>query len=290
MVKNRLGYGQMAAQDEDLGRMFLLKICLPRAAILAALFGLAKVGAIPVFVLAALVIADGVYLVHQFRRFLHAGDRHVAAHGGTAPIWGGYLFFLIVGWLGIVLWWGVFLVALTPPETESYADQQARERAALYSLDADGTRLVLTGEITFGVKDEVARQLQAHPELRTLVLASEGGHIYEARGLAFLVRDHGLNTQVETVCSSACTLVFVAGQRRQLGAEARLGFHQYAVGQGGALPNLDPVAEQEKDRRFFAAQGANPAFLRRMFDTPSEGMWFVDAAEAATFGLTRMGE
>lgn len=280
----------MAAQDEDLGRMFLLKICLPRAAILAALFGLAKVGAIPVFALAALVVADGVYLVHQFRRFLHAGDRHVAAHGGTAPIWGGYLFFLIVGWLGIVLWWGLFLVALTPPETESYADQQARERAALYSLDVDGTRLLLTGEITFGVKDEVARQLQAHPELRTLVLASEGGHIYEARGLAFLMRDHGLNTQVETVCSSACTLVFVAGQRRRLGAEARLGFHQYAVGQGGALPNLDPVAEQEKDRRFFAAQGANPAFLLRMFDTPSEGMWFVDAAEAATFGLTRMGE
>jgi hypothetical protein len=280
----------MAEQDEDLGRLFLLAICLPRAAILAALWGLAKVGAMPVLVLAALAVADGVYLVYQVRRFLHAGDRHVAAHGGPAPIWGGYLFFLIVGWLGIVLWWGVFLVALTPPETESYADRQARERAALYSLVAEGTRLKLTGEITFGVKDRVARQLQADPELRTLVLASEGGHIYEARGLAFLVRDQGLNTRVDTVCSSACTLVFVAGQQRQLGADARLGFHQYAIGQGGALPNLDPVAEQEKDRRFFAAQGATPAFLRRMFEASSEGMWFVDAAEAAAFGLTRMGE
>jgi hypothetical protein len=280
----------MEERDVDLGRVFLLNICLPRAAILAVLFGLAKVGAIPVFALVSLVVVDGVFLVHQFRRFLHAGDRHVAAHGGTAPIWGGYLFFLIAGWLGVVLWWGVFLSALTPPETESYADQQARERAALYSLVAEGTRLVLTGEITFGVKETVSRLLRANPDLRTLVLASEGGHIYEARGLAFLVRDHGLNTRVETECSSACTLVFIAGQRRELGAKARLGFHQYAVGQGGVLPNLDPVAEQEKDRSFFEAQGASQVFLQRMFEAPSQGMWFVDAKEALDFGLTRVAD
>ncbi len=116
-------------------------------------------------------------------------------------------------------------------------------------------------------------------------MTSIGGHIYEARGFANLIRARGLSTIVKGDCSSACTLVFVAGAHRSLPPDARLGFHRYALEFGPVLPNLDLEKEQNKDRAFFRSQGINESFLIQMFEEPSTKLWYPSHEEALQAGL-----
>ena len=62
--------------------------------------------------------------------------------------------------------------------------------------------LKIQGEITFGFSNNFLQTLKDHPGLKTIVLNSQGGHIYEARGAAKSIQDKGLNTHASRECSS----------------------------------------------------------------------------------------
>jgi hypothetical protein len=140
-------------------------------------------------------------------------------------------------------------------------------------------QLSIRGGLDFGITKAARSILLANPQINAVVLQSRGGQIYEGRGLAKLFTEFGLDTYVYEECSSACATAFIGGKRRYLGTEARLGFHQYSLEKtehSKILPFYDLGAEQQRDLALFKSHGVDQAFLDRMFDQPSNQIWFPD--------------
>ena len=140
-------------------------------------------------------------------------------------------------------------------------------------------QLSIRGGLDFGITKAARSILLANPQINAVVLQSRGGQIYEGRGLAKLFTEFGLDTYVYEECSSACATAFIGGKRRYLGTQARLGFHQYSLEKtehSKILPFYDLGAEQQRDLALFKSHGVNQAFLDRMFDQPSNQIWFPD--------------
>ncbi|NIZ60127.1 hypothetical protein DL239_03945 [Sedimentitalea sp. CY04] len=270
-----------------LPQSFWLHLVLPRAVILLALVTISSTVRVPVGFLYVLLVADILFFIRQFLRFQANADNHLQSMGGMTLIWAGYLVTLVAGFASISLWWGAFLFSSQPETPELFTDQMDRLHAAEYELSLSDDLLSLTfnGTITFGLTKRATELIAENPQLVGVRLTSNGGHIYEARGFANLIREHGLNTMVRGDCSSACTLVFVAGAHRSMTPDARLGFHSYALEFGSTLPNLDLEKEQNKDRDFFRGQGINEAFLIQMFDEPNTELWYPSREEALKAGL-----
>jgi len=165
-----------------------------------------------------------------------------------------------------------------------------QSHAPVYRLSADMAKkeYSIEGIIDFGISSDFGLLLEQQPGGTRVVLASRGGSIYEARGLAVLIQNHKLDTHVNAECSSACTLAFVGGQRRTLGASAKLGFHQYSMdylNRHQVLPFHDPVKEQEHDTVFMLKRGISKEFVDRVFDKLQQDIWYPDHASLVRFGV-----
>ncbi|MEQ9695155.1 hypothetical protein [Shimia sp. SDUM112013] len=273
--------------EQTLRRTLTVFALLPRAGVWVVL---ALMGFWPhpwLALLLPLLLADLVLFWVQLRGFNRATENHLRSHGSMGVVWGGYLAFLFMAALSATLWWGLILAALTPPESESYADQEERLRRTTYDLRVsdNGRDLVFEGEVTFGLTKRITEILAKNAQLDRLILTSAGGQIYEARGVSKLIRARQMATHVPEACSSACTLIFIAGSERTLAETGRLGFHQYALNFGNALPSVDLAREQAKDRVFFAEQGVSQQFLDRMFDQTSDGLWYPTQDELRDAGI-----
>ncbi len=131
--------------------------------------------------------------------------------------------------------------------------------------------MVIDGPIANGLSRDIKALLAEAPSIRTIILNSDGGRIFEARGVAKQIIERGLDTQVLGQCRSACTIAFIAGKTRSLGENGLLGFHSYRL--DGFMAFVDPLEEQEKDRGFFLRQGLDADFVTQAFATPHEEMW-----------------
>jgi len=163
-------------------------------------------------------------------------------------------------------------------QVESYTRPGAK---VAYQLkpSKDQQRLSIRGDLDVGITTAVRTMIEANPQIRSVVLQSRGGQIYEGRGLAKLFTEHGIDTYVYEECSSACTTAFIGGKRRYIGPQGKLGFHQYRVkttvtSQYVNFYNLH--AEQQRDLELFKARGIEQAFLNKVFDQPANRIWFPD--------------
>ena len=94
----------------------------------------------------------------------------------------------------------------------------------------------------------------------------------EAEDLARLIHSHPLDTVVSAKCSSACTVIFVAGIHRQLDATGQLGFH--------ALQPVNPDADIYFTQSLaYAPYGIGETFVRRVAQVPPRSMWYPTRAE-----------
>jgi len=154
-----------------------------------------------------------------------------------------------------------------------------------YSLDLvkHDTLIHLRGPFEIGITQSVNDLIEHYPGITGIILDSEGGQIYEGRGLARLIRDNNLHTFSLDQCLSSCTTAFVAGTTRTLGINARLGFHQYKT--YSLIPSIDVVAEQAKDMAIFEQQGVSPEFLDKVFIQPPEEMWWPEIDELINAGV-----
>ncbi len=155
----------------------------------------------------------------------------------------------------------------------------------LYSLDLieQETLIHLRGPFQIGITNRVADLIERYPEITGIILDSEGGQIYEGRGLARLIRDNNLQTYSLDQCLSSCTTAFVAGTTRTLGINARLGFHQYKT--YSLIPSIDVAAEQAKDMAIFEQQGVSPEFLEKIFIHPPKSMWWPEIVVLINAGV-----
>ncbi|MGI9493575.1 MAG: hypothetical protein ACR2QF_14355, partial [Geminicoccaceae bacterium] len=139
-------------------------------------------------------------------------------------------------------------------------------------LLAEHSLVRLDGEFANGLTHELKQLIIKRPGIRGIILNSDGGRIFEARGVAKVILERQLATYVYDMCQSACTTAFIAGSPRRLGEQGRLGFHRYRL--RSVYPFIDVAEEQEKDRAFYRAQGIEPDLLARIFETPPDTMWY----------------
>jgi len=147
------------------------------------------------------------------------------------------------------------------------------------NVSEDQQQLIIRGDLDIGITTAARSTLATYPQIRSVVLHSRGGHIYEGRGLARIFIEHGIDTYVYEECSSACTTAFIGGKQRYIGPQAKLGFHQYRVETTRAsqfVQFYDIGAEQQRDLALFKARGIDQAFLNRVFDQPANRIWFPD--------------
>lgn len=119
--------------------------------------------------------------------------------------------------------------------------------------DADGQvrALRVSGRLGIGSTQALRAALDAHPQVRRLEIRSPGGLVTEGHGMAQLAVQRALNTEARVACEAACTLVFVAGEKRLLTPDASLGF-------GGMLPSLAPVVAD-----FYRQRGVPEHFVQQ---------------------------
>jgi GYF domain 2 len=188
---------------------------------------------------------------------------------------------VILGALGSIYTLGTVGV----PQTIEFAQLAAgHDPIGTYQLRLlrDATELEISGAITFGLTQDVAGALAANPKVKILHLNSYGGRVGEARRLRNLIAARRLSTFTAAGCFSACTLAFVAGERRLIARSASLGFHQYA------FPGVDQSAfrrQYEKDKSDWLARGIDGAFVERAFATPHEGLWRPEHNELFSAGF-----
>lgn len=135
----------------------------------------------------------------------------------------------------------------------------------------DGTGVALNGSLGAGVTSEVASVLDSMPGARTIHLNSSGGWIKEGRYMRDLIREKRLATRTSTQCASACVVAFIAGRRRSVDVEAKLGFHAFS-GRG-----VDPLHVKVVEDAWSAelrAMGVSEAFIQRARSTPATDMWY----------------
>jgi hypothetical protein len=135
-----------------------------------------------------------------------------------------------------------------------------------------GTDLQVSGDVLYGLSDRLAEELAAHPEVRRLRLRSDGGMVDEARAAAKIVSVHNLDTVVGDECSSACTIIFMAGRTRILEPKGRLGFH--------AARTPDPFAIQAPILgEIYASFGIEPRFVAHVEAVKPPDLWYPTRAE-----------
>lgn len=134
-------------------------------------------------------------------------------------------------------------------------------------LNSDGRELTLAGDAEPGLADALTASLSRFPAVSRIRLDSGGGLLDEAQDVARLIHARHLDTVVSANCSSACTVIFVAGIHRQLDASGQLGFHALE----SAHPQDDIYSEQ---LRTYALYGVGERFVGRVARVPSGSMWY----------------
>jgi hypothetical protein len=155
------------------------------------------------------------------------------------------------------------------------------------TLSPDGSRLKLEGPIGAGDGQRVGALVRQATALRVIELDSPGGRLKEAETLAAVVRAKGPHTRTTGACESACTLIHMAGSRRQVQPGAKLGFHSAYTGTWN--PVLDKMANRELARLYREA-GLPETFVQRTLETPPWRMWHPSRAELAGAALLHVPE
>lgn len=217
---------------------------------------------------------------------LRAADRYVKETGSQAHAWGAQICLAVAVFITFSASLEAWQTTIPVSKEENHLVRMDREHASKYELRLDpasGT-LTLEGSIELGITRNLRSLLENSPGVKIAVLKSNGGNIYEARGLANLFRENGIDTHVETNCTSACTSAFVGGKNRTMSPEAKFGFHQYRIDSAIRTIHANPLEEQEKDKQLFMESGVNEDFVERMFSAPSSGMWFPSTDELLQAG------
>ena len=128
-----------------------------------------------------------------------------------------------------------------------------------------GTEAEIAGGFKYGLARDAARLFAGAPALKVVHLNSGGGRLGEAEKLGKLIRERQLETYTSASCSSACTVAFLAGQKRWLKQGARLGFHHESF---AGSENFDGM------RRLLLGAGLQPAFVDRAVAHAAATMWY----------------
>jgi hypothetical protein len=221
----------------------------------------------------------------QIVGLLRSCEKHFLRHGHTLRIRSiqGLVIVVIiiiaVGVIDTVHWY-----TLQQKQALENANGPATPEYSL-SLQENATLMHLTGIFDFGITGDMEAMLTRNPLIRGIVLESTGGFISEGRGIFRLIDQYQLDTFVYGECSSACALAFIAGNKRYMAVDARLGFHQYNFQLQTAFQPVDIAEAQKQDLELLRKQHISNRFLERVFKQPSHLIWFPTIDELLESGV-----
>ncbi len=153
---------------------------------------------------------------------------------------------------------------------------------AAVALEPRSNQIVLQGGLEFGSTRAVRDALDANSNVRVVRLDSRGGRVAEGLALGTLLRDRGVDTLVDSECSSACVTAFAGGARRIISADARVGLHSA----GGAGFSADAVASaNRRSDEFIAARGVDQRVLKQGAAVANDQIWFPSSQVLLSSGL-----
>ena len=234
-----------------------------------------------------LIVSRLVVYPWQIVGLLRATDKHYLAHERAIIRYGVQATIIVSLALTAAHIIGAAQSLAIYKEKMDFAAVRVKSDYAL-GLANQGGVLHLQGPLDIGITSAVKEMLDQHPQVAAVILDSEGGQIYEGRGLAMLFTERGLDTYSFSGCSSACSTAFIGGINRFLGAGAKLGFHQYRLDSETILQFYkfyDLDIEQKKDLEIYRAKNIRSEFLKRAFETPSGGMWYPDTQTLIDAGV-----
>ena len=176
------------------------------------------------------------------------------------------------------------IVHVGPHISEALGLARGADRTGSLELKlADSSRtLRISGRIGLGDAARVQDILIRLPDLYRVDLVSTGGRQSEAQAIARVIAAHGVSTWAAGACERACTLIFLAGHRRQWLPEGRLGFQRLIA------PSFNPLVQyfvRNEQAQTYGSAGLPPALLNKMLLTAAPHVWRPDRAEVAGSGV-----
>lgn len=142
---------------------------------------------------------------------------------------------------------------------------------------------ILAGDISNQTPDDFKAVLTSQPNIKTLVLASDGGPMAGALLLADEVYRRGINTYIppNSICQSSCAYVFLAGAARL--DQGELGVHHFYGGDSNAASQLGVTDIMG----ILTGFGTPQAVINRMLRTRSDQIYVFSAEEVAQLRIDR---
>jgi len=147
-----------------------------------------------------------------------------------------------------------------------------------------------------------------HPEIKILKLTGPGGFMPAAREMASKIIEFDLNTVAYGECESACTTIFLAGNKRSLETSAKLGFHRQWVDKEQEKLYYNSMKETKgwknefdyiawiydvladnivKDIEFMESRGVSIEFIIKALSVDSVDIWKPTREELWTAGVLK---
>ncbi len=168
---------------------------------------------------------------------------------------------------------------------EGLSLNKSHERKFSLTYNQEYQRLQINGTMEIGILLAFKNMLLKHPNVTTVAFNSNGGNVYQARGLAKIITSNELNTYVSKGCYSACTIAYVAGENRTISPNGKLGFHQYNMKSKMLNQRFDIEKEQTKDLAYFKSRISDNTFIKKIFSSKNSDLWVPEHQDLLNSGV-----
>ena len=177
--------------------------------------------------------------------------------------------------------WLPYLVALSLVPSTGFGMEFSKQ------VVDQGTILSATGPINIGDDQRLHDFVGGLPrstKLVGIVLISEGGNLLEGTRMGRTVRSSGLFTLVpqDSVCASACFLMFAAGRSRFVGDSARIGVHSATSDAGENTMSQSATVMMAREASQY---GVPSSVIGRMVTTLANGISWLTIDELKEMGV-----
>jgi len=145
-----------------------------------------------------------------------------------------------------------------------------------------GQDLSIVGPISLGTADLVERALIDNPKVRRVLLSSLGGRLGEAAQISEQIAARQMNTVARGECSSACTMILLAGADRSAAEGSKIGFHGPSY-PGLGVVELNPAETMMADS--YRAAGLVDTFVTTALAVAPSEMWYPKETELFKVGV-----
>lgn len=198
--------------------------------------------------------------------------------------WGGLAKFACV--LGVVRTVVEISNAVFPQAGELLSIVQGDKSLGDYKIEIaeNGNAIRYTGAIVFGSAKRFSEALERAPNVKAVIINSNGGRIAVASEMRKTIVARRMITYTSENCESACMIAFLGGMERYAHQSAKVGFHQPAFPGVSASDLKDVIASIRLEMR---NSGVSDVLVNAFLATPNSEMHYPKELELIKFGVIK---